>query len=355
MSHRSVASGHAGDGRWRASGSRSSSRGRTTAAGAAHARLARHAPALAAPGRGAERRPATARSRPTCAASATPTSPRRSRPTSSRTRVADMVAVLDACDVDQATVVAHDWGAVAAWGLAAFVPDRVERLAALSVGHPKAFSDAGFEQRMRSLYMLLFNLPVVAEQWLAMFGPQMLASHKDRDAVIAELERPGALTASFGWYRANAHPRTIINPPPELPPIRCPVMGVWSSRRHRADREADDRVAGVRRGLVALRADRGRRATGCSSTPPTSSTGCCWTSWPDRVGADASRAQVCAPILAAAATSRVTRRARCPRSGAAGRPVPSRSATAPLAAAAPAGTRGTRTAPPRGTRRAASR
>ena len=50
------------------------------------------------------------------------------------------------------------------------MPDRVERLAALSVGHPKAFSDAGFEQRMRSLYMLLFNLPVVAEQWFGTFG-----------------------------------------------------------------------------------------------------------------------------------------------------------------------------------------
>lgn len=142
--------------------------------------------------------------------------------------VADMVAVLDAADVEQAAVVAHDWGAVAAWGLTAFVPDRVERLAALSVGHPKAFGDAGFEQRMRSLYMLLFNIPVVAEQWFGRFGPQMLASHKDRDEVIANLERPGALTASFGWYRANAHPRTLINPPPDLPPIRCPVMGVWS-------------------------------------------------------------------------------------------------------------------------------
>jgi pimeloyl-ACP methyl ester carboxylesterase len=141
--------------------------------------------------------------------------------------VVDMIAVLDACDASKATVVAHDWGAVAGWGLAAFAPDRVQRLAALSVGHPTAFSDAGFDQRMRSLYMLLFNIPVVAEQWFEHFGLQMLAQHKDRDAVFADLQRPGAMTASFGWYRANAHPRTIINPPPELPPIRCPVMGVW--------------------------------------------------------------------------------------------------------------------------------
>jgi pimeloyl-ACP methyl ester carboxylesterase len=144
--------------------------------------------------------------------------------------VADMIAVLDACEVTKANVVCHDWGAVAGWGLAAFVPDRVEKLVALSVGHPRAFSDAGFEQRMRSLYMLLFNIPVVAEQWFGMFGEQMIASHGDKAAVIAELGRPGALTASFGWYRANAHPKTIISPPPELPPVTMATMGIWSAR-----------------------------------------------------------------------------------------------------------------------------
>jgi pimeloyl-ACP methyl ester carboxylesterase len=142
--------------------------------------------------------------------------------------VADMIAVLDACGAETAAVVCHDWGAVAGWGLAAFAPDRVDRLAALSVGHPKAFSEAGFAQRMRSLYMVLFNIPVIAEKWFEQFGSQMLASHADRDDVIAELQRPGALTASFGWYRANASPKTLISGPPELPPVRCPVMGVWS-------------------------------------------------------------------------------------------------------------------------------
>lgn len=147
-----------------------------------------------------------------------------------KSTVVDMIAVLDACEVQRAAVICHDWGAVAAWGLAAYVPERVDRLAALAVGHPKAFAEAGFAQRMRSLYMLLFNIPVVAEQWFARFGKQMLASHPDRDAVLAALGEPGALTASFGWYRANAHPRTIVDPPPQLPPIACPVMGVWATR-----------------------------------------------------------------------------------------------------------------------------
>jgi pimeloyl-ACP methyl ester carboxylesterase len=141
--------------------------------------------------------------------------------------VADMVAVLDALEIERANVVCHDWGAVAGWGLAAFVPDRVEKLAALSVGHPAAFVDAGFAQRMRSLYMLLFNLEDIAEEWFGRYGEEMLASHRDRAAVIAELNRPGALTASFGWYRANAHPRTVVQGPPDFPPVTCPVMGLW--------------------------------------------------------------------------------------------------------------------------------
>jgi pimeloyl-ACP methyl ester carboxylesterase len=58
----------------------------------------------------------------------------------------------------------------------------------------------------------------------------MLGSHPDRAAVLDELRRPGALTASFGWYRANAHPRTIISPPPRLPAVSSPVMGVWGAK-----------------------------------------------------------------------------------------------------------------------------
>jgi pimeloyl-ACP methyl ester carboxylesterase len=143
--------------------------------------------------------------------------------------VADMLAVLDASGIDRVHVVAHDWGALAGWGLAVFAPDRVASYTAVSVGHPKAFFEAGFEQRMRSLYMVLFNIPVVAEGFMERFGRQLLASHTDRDAVIARMSEPGAWTAGFGWYRANANPKTIISGPPELPNVPCPVMGVWST------------------------------------------------------------------------------------------------------------------------------
>ncbi|HET6816005.1 MAG TPA: alpha/beta fold hydrolase [Mycobacteriales bacterium] len=142
--------------------------------------------------------------------------------------VVDMLAVLDACGAPRAHVVAHDWGAAAAWGLASFVPDKVESLTVLSVGHPLAFRAAGFRQRMLSWYMLLFNFDV-AEQWFRENGREMLASHPDVDDRMRALADDAALTASLGWYRANAHPRSLVGEPPTLPPVGAPVLGVWSS------------------------------------------------------------------------------------------------------------------------------
>src|SRR5262245_7251429 len=78
----------------------------------------------------------------------------------------DVTTVLDALEIQRTAVVCHDWGAAVGWGLSAFVPERVERLLAVSVGHPDAFFTAGgTEQRERSWYMLFFQSPE-AEGWL---------------------------------------------------------------------------------------------------------------------------------------------------------------------------------------------
>jgi pimeloyl-ACP methyl ester carboxylesterase len=143
--------------------------------------------------------------------------------------VDDVLAILDALDVPQADVVGHDFGAAIAWATASFVPDRVRRLAVLSVGHPLAFRAAGLEQRKLSWYMLLFQFEGVAEQWFAEHGAEFLASHPDREAILEELRQPGRLTETLGWYRANSHPRGLIGPPRDLPPVTVPVLGVWSS------------------------------------------------------------------------------------------------------------------------------
>jgi len=50
--------------------------------------------------------------------------------------VGDVMAVLSDAGAERAHVVGHDWGAALGWVLASLVPDRVDHLAVLSVGHP---------------------------------------------------------------------------------------------------------------------------------------------------------------------------------------------------------------------------
>src|SRR5437588_11721193 len=79
----------------------------------------------------------------------------------------DVLAVMQDAGVEQAHVVGHDWGAAVAWGLAALASARVDHLVVLSVGHPATMRAGGFEQYEKSWYMLLFQFPGVAEEWLS--------------------------------------------------------------------------------------------------------------------------------------------------------------------------------------------
>ncbi len=146
--------------------------------------------------------------------------------------LADVQAVLDELGVARAHVVGHDWGAAVAWLLGALAADRVDRLVALSVGHLSAFGQGGFVQRQKSWYMLLFQFAGVAEEWLSAddwANYRACFAHPDADGTVAELARPGALTASLNWYRANLPPESLIQPGRELPPVAAPTLGVWSS------------------------------------------------------------------------------------------------------------------------------
>jgi pimeloyl-ACP methyl ester carboxylesterase len=146
--------------------------------------------------------------------------------------VGDLLGLLDRLEVPEAHVVGHDWGAALGWLLAAVAPDRVSSLTALSVGHPGAFARAGYAQREKSWYMLLFQFEGVAEQWLSaddFANFRAWSGHPDTDAVIARLAVPGALTAALGIYRHSLPPSWLVTPRPALPPITAPVLGVWSS------------------------------------------------------------------------------------------------------------------------------
>jgi pimeloyl-ACP methyl ester carboxylesterase len=146
--------------------------------------------------------------------------------------VGDVVGLLDRLSIGRAHLVGHDWGAALAWMTASLVPERVASLTALSVGHPASLRSAGWAQREKSWYMLLFQFEGVAEQWLSADDFRNFrewSAHPDVDAVVERLAEPGALTASLNLYRAILPPTTLLAPPPGLPPVQAPVMGIWSS------------------------------------------------------------------------------------------------------------------------------
>lgn len=154
--------------------------------------------------------------------------------------VADMAALLGELEVDRADVVGHDWGAPVAWVFATMRADMTRRLVALSVGHPSAFgaSDADgtppLMHLQRQWYALLYQFVDVAEQWLSDNDWRrfraLIGAAPDADRYIADLSRPGALTASLNWYRANSPLRAIVGAARALPPIpdHVAVLGVWS-------------------------------------------------------------------------------------------------------------------------------
>jgi pimeloyl-ACP methyl ester carboxylesterase len=155
-----------------------------------------------------------------------------------RNVVGDVRALLDQLGVETAHVVGHDWGAAVAWLTAILHPDRVRTLTVISVPHP--FSPPSLRQHEMAWYTLFFQFYGVAEAtiqhddwaWLHMFT----RGAGDLDQAIADLSRPGALTASLNWYRANLAPR-MPGPAPELPAVAAPTLAIWSAGDHYLDGE----------------------------------------------------------------------------------------------------------------------
>ena len=144
----------------------------------------------------------------------------------------DVLAILDHLGLERAHVVGHDWGAALAWVMGSLVPDRVDHLVALSVGHPLAFRAAGFPQLEKSWYMLFFQFEGIAERWLSddsWANLRQWTHHPDIDAVIADLEANGSLTPALNWYRANIRAQRAGRPAAGAPGRPGPTMGVWSS------------------------------------------------------------------------------------------------------------------------------
>lgn len=147
--------------------------------------------------------------------------------------LADITALLDHFAIERTRLIAHDWGAALGWALCAYAPERVHSYIACSVGHLSALWHAGIAQRRLAWYMLLFMRRGAAEELLMRDDWQwfrdLFQHHPEMETWIADLGRPGALTAALNWYRANVDIETWTRDGWVLPRSKVPTLGVWST------------------------------------------------------------------------------------------------------------------------------
>jgi pimeloyl-ACP methyl ester carboxylesterase len=145
----------------------------------------------------------------------------------------DLTGLLGALQVQGPVhVVGHDWGSVLAWCLAMTRPDLVRSSIVISVGHPREYALAGFEQKRKGLYTIGWQFSGFAERWLTRHDYRhlrhWLRQHPDAAGCVRDLARPGRLTAGLNWYRANLLAAVLRS----WPPCRVPTLGIWGSADH---------------------------------------------------------------------------------------------------------------------------
>jgi pimeloyl-ACP methyl ester carboxylesterase len=77
------------------------------------------------------------------------------------TRVADLVGLMDALDLDRVSIISHGWGAWAAFFLCLRAPECVDRHLALNMTHPWPNQAAMFLQAWRFWHTALWEYPVL--------------------------------------------------------------------------------------------------------------------------------------------------------------------------------------------------
>jgi len=156
--------------------------------------------------------------------------------------VGDVVGLIEGLGLQSAHLAGHDWGGSLCWATSALRPEMVRSLFILNSPHPVASAECRQvpEQQQKSWYMLLFQFPGIAEEWLLKDDAANLEAFvfdtaapgtfppEERRIFKDALMRPGAMTAALEYYRANIPPENWLKPPPDLPPITVPTTIAWA-------------------------------------------------------------------------------------------------------------------------------
>ena len=155
---------------------------------------------------------------------------------------ADVIGLIDAASCKRAFLVGHDWGAVVAWWVASKYPERLKRLVVVNAPHGMVFSNYlrhNWSQRLRSWYMIFFQIPLFPEITLQIAGnfiikrilkeSSLSGTFTDSDLGLYEQawSRKGAISSMINWYRAAF---LYSRRPTGNPQITVPTLLIWGAK-----------------------------------------------------------------------------------------------------------------------------
>lgn len=152
--------------------------------------------------------------------------------------VRDVIDLADQLGHKRFSLAGHDWGAAVAWMTAICFPERIRKLAILNVPHPRVFRQfirSSLEQRLKSWYMLFFQLPRIPEillsanNWQNVLNQMPELSAQERVEYTAAWSQPRAITCMLNWYRANVRGgQSRAQSPPER--VIVPTLLIWGEK-----------------------------------------------------------------------------------------------------------------------------
>ncbi|HEX8255156.1 MAG TPA: alpha/beta hydrolase [Thermoanaerobaculia bacterium] len=148
----------------------------------------------------------------------------------------DVIELIESLSGGQKCVlVGHDWGAVVAWNIAMTRPDLLRKLAIINIPHPSAILREvrrSFRQKINLTYQIFFQLPVLPELTMRLFGRAFLkrAARFTAEEIETYVQQwRGNLTPMLNYYRAMRRSRGK-EVKAQFHRVETPTLIIWGER-----------------------------------------------------------------------------------------------------------------------------
>ncbi len=150
---------------------------------------------------------------------------------------ADVVGLIDAFGAERATIVGHDWGASAVYQAAYDAPDKIDKLIALSIPHPRGVDPSILLEATHFIYYQLpsaewlvwshefEHIKKIYEAWSPTFTPPQAVL----DDIKTSLMAPGGIASALGYYHSFFSQGTDKAGPPSESTIKVPTFVIFGS------------------------------------------------------------------------------------------------------------------------------